>query len=125
MMQNFPVAAASGCSEKTSNFSDTKFCSDMWIKLKTHILQSNSEADSQTHYVCQYCRPILNKNSMPCRCILNGLVTEPVPKELQVLDPLSKQFIQRGKAGHLHRQGSPLQYPQGMQGNNVLLAFAP
>ena len=70
----------------------------MWIKLKTHILQSNSEADSQTHYVCQYCRPILNKNNMPCRCILNGLITEPVPKELQVLDPLSKQLIQRGKA---------------------------
>ena len=35
---------------------------------------------------------------MPCRCILNGLITEPVPKELQVLDPLSKQLIQRGKA---------------------------
>ena len=40
----------------------------------------------------------LNKNNMPCRCILNGLITEPVPKELQVLDPLSKQLIQRGKA---------------------------
>ena len=35
---------------------------------------------------------------MPCRCILNGLITEPVPKELLVLDPLSKQLIQRGKA---------------------------
>ena len=35
---------------------------------------------------------------MPFRCILNGLITEPVPKELQVLDPLSKQLIQRGKA---------------------------
>ena len=48
--------------------------------------------------MCQYCWPILNKNNMPCRCILNGLITEPVPKELQVLDPLSKQLIQRGKA---------------------------
>ena len=35
---------------------------------------------------------------MPCRCILKDLITEPVPKELQVLDPLSKQLIQRGKA---------------------------
>ena len=60
--------------------------------------QSNSEADSQTHYVCQYCRPILNKKNMPCRCIPNSLITEAVPKELQVLDPLSKQLIQRGKA---------------------------
>ena len=32
---------------------------------------------------------------MPCRCILNGMLTEPVPKQLQVLDPL---IIQRGKA---------------------------
>ena len=35
---------------------------------------------------------------MPCRCTLNGMLTEPVPKELQLLDPLSKQLIQRGKA---------------------------
>ena len=70
------------------------------IKLKTHddISQTNLEADSQTHYVCQYCRPILNRNNMPCICILNGLITEPVPKVLQVLNPLSKQLIQRGKA---------------------------
>ena len=77
---------------------DTALCSDIWIKLKTHVSQSNSEANSQTHYVCQYCRSFLNKNNMSCRCILNGLITEPVPKEPQVLDPLSKQLIQRGKA---------------------------
>ena len=35
---------------------------------------------------------------MASRCILNGLVTEPVPKELEMLDPLSKQLIQCGKA---------------------------
>ena len=35
---------------------------------------------------------------MPSRCILNGLFTEPMPKELEALDPLSKQLIQRGKA---------------------------
>ena len=35
---------------------------------------------------------------MPSRCILNGLMTEPVPRELDMLDPLSKQIIQRGKA---------------------------
>ena len=48
--------------------------------------------------MCRYCRPSLNKNNMPCRCILNGLITESVQKELHVLDPLSKQLIQRGKA---------------------------
>ena len=79
-------------------FSDAKFSSEMWKTLKQHILQTNSGAASETHYVCQYCRPILNKDSMPTRCILNGLITEPMPKELEVLDPLSKQLIQRGKA---------------------------
>ena len=55
-------------------------------------------ADSLTHYICQYCRPVLNKDNMPSRCILNGLITEPIPKELERLDPVSKQLIQRGKA---------------------------
>ena len=49
-------------------------------------------------YVCQYCRPILNDNKMPSRCILNGLMTEPLPAELFNLDALSRQLIQRAKA---------------------------
>ena len=48
--------------------------------------------------VCQYCRPCLNNDKMPSRCILNGLVTEAVPGELARLDALSKQLIQRAKA---------------------------
>ena len=78
--------------------SDAKFNSEKWKSLKRHILHNNSDAASQTHYVCQYCRPVLNKDKMPSRCILNGLFTEPMPKELEALDPLSKQLIQRGKA---------------------------
>ena len=35
---------------------------------------------------------------MPSRCVLNGLMVEPVPSELESLDPLSKQIIQRTKA---------------------------
>ena len=79
-------------------FSDAKFCSNMWKSLKAHILEGDSGADTKKHYVCQYCRPMLNSDRMPNRCILNGLKTEPVPEELEMLDPLSKQIIQRGKA---------------------------
>ena len=75
-------------------FSDSKFSSGAW---KT-LIQHNPNADSQTHYICQYCRPVLNKDDVPNRCILNGLITESMPKELERLDPLSKQLIQRGKA---------------------------
>ena len=78
--------------------SEVKFSSDIWKMLKTHISQMNSDAAVQTHYVCQYCRPILNRNKMPCRCVLNGLQVETVPQILQRLDPLSKQLIQRAKA---------------------------
>ena len=49
-------------------------------------------------YVCQYCRPILNDNKIPSRCILNGLMTESLPAELSNLDALSRQLIQRAKA---------------------------
>ena len=81
------------------HFSESKkFTSDMWEMLKTYMFMLNEHATEQTHYVCQYCRPILNRNTMPNRCVLNGLEVEPVPPELQNLDPLSKQLIQRGKA---------------------------
>ena len=48
-------------------------------------------------YECQYCQPVLNDKKMPSRCILNGLITEPVPIELANLDALSRQLIQRAK----------------------------
>ena len=55
------------------------------------------DAPQKTHYVCSYCWPILNSDALPSRCVLNGLEVEEVPKELQDLDPLSKQVIQRVK----------------------------
>ena len=78
--------------------SEAKFSSDIWKTLKARISSNNSGAAVQTHYVCQYCRPLLNKNKMPGRCVLNGLEVERVPQDLQKLDPLSKQLIQRAKA---------------------------
>ena len=77
---------------------DKKFKSRVWAQLKQHILHRNPSAKNDVMYICQYCRPLLNKNNLPCRCILNGLETEPVPPELSNLDPLSKQLIQRAKA---------------------------
>ena len=97
--------------------SDAKFRSDVWRDLKLHTSQNNSQAALQPHYACQYCRPILNKNNMPCRYILNGMVTEPVPKDLQV----SKQLIQWGESlsghstvGYVHGQSSHVQFAQSM-----------
>ena len=75
-----------------------KFTLPMWQKLKQHILEQEKDTNIDSLFVCQYCRPCLNSNSMPSRCILNGLVTEPVPDELAHLDALSKQLIQKAKA---------------------------
>ena len=80
-------------------FSESKkFTSNMWQSLKVYMYMSNADATEQTLYVCQYCRPILNNDCMPSRCGLNGLEVELIPAELENLDPLSKQLIQRGKA---------------------------
>ena len=50
----------------------TKFHSNVWKSLKCFISQVNPSAGVQTHYVCQFCRPKLNGNTMPNQCILNG-----------------------------------------------------
>lgn len=75
-----------------------KYSSRIWKTLKTYISDRNSDAAILTHYVCQYCRPILNRNEMPCRCVLNGMETDAVPEELKNLDPLSKQLLQKAKS---------------------------
>ena len=79
-------------------YSDRKFSSGMWKTLKHHVSERNPNAANETHYVCAYCRVRLNRNEMPSRCVLNGLEVDPVPPELESLDPLSKQMIQRAKA---------------------------
>jgi len=43
--------------------------------------------------VCFHCCPIINQNKLPARCVLNGLQTEPIPKELSQLNTLGKQLI--------------------------------
>ena len=77
----------------------------MWMELKEYIALCTPNANDASLYVCQYCRPLLNSNKLPCRCVLNGLEAEPVPPELTNLDHLSKQLIQRAKGavGHIHK----------------------
>ena len=78
------------------NFSLDKYETDAWQRTKAHVLQNG--VTEQLLYICQYCRPFLNKNTIPARCVLNGLVTEPTPPELKSLNALCKQLIQRAKA---------------------------
>lgn len=76
------------------DFTAKKFCSSTWMQLKNYLLEKDPEVNKNTLYVCQHCRPILNANNIPGRCVLNGLCTEPLPKELSDLNTLESQFIQ-------------------------------
>ena len=76
------------------NFSLDKYNTDAWVRLRAHIVENNS---TEKLYICQHCRPFLDKNAIPSRCVLNGLITESVPVELKLPDVLRKQLIQRQK----------------------------
>ena len=47
--------------------SGQNFSSPMWQKLKQHmhIIQQGKDVNIDSLYICQYCRPCLNSNSMP------------------------------------------------------------
>ena len=76
------------------NFSLETYETDTWQRTKALVLQNG--VTEQLLYICQCCRPfrIPNKNTIPARCVLNGLVTEPTPQELKSLNALCKQLIQ-------------------------------
>ena len=69
----------------------------VWVRLKTYILQHSPGAVDQTLYMCNYCKPLIKDDKLPSRCVLNGLETCTVPKEIAQLDGLSRQLVQRAK----------------------------
>ena len=71
--------------------------SDVWNNLLDYIRENNPVALNKVMYICNHCKPIIRKNEVPARCVLNGLKCEPLLKELDKLDPLSCQLIQRAK----------------------------
>ena len=78
-------------------FSTEKFSSKIWLQLKNYLVEKDPDLMRKILYVCTHCRPILNKNNMPARCVLNGLYTELIPKELSNLNAIENQLIQRAK----------------------------
>ena len=71
--------------------------SEVWLRLKSFVLQQDPNAGEEVLYICKYCKPLIKKNKLPPRCVLNGLQMEPIPPELADLDSLSRQLIQRAK----------------------------
>ena len=71
--------------------------SKVWPALKAFMLEQNPDVNKQVLYMCNYCKPLIKQDTLPARCVLNGLQTVPMPPELAKLDCLSKQLIQRAK----------------------------
>ena len=77
--------------------SEEEIDSEALLRLLAYVVCTNVEASSEQLYICEYCKPRIRSNELPCRCVLNGLQTVPVPPELNKLDALSAQLIQRAK----------------------------
>ena len=71
--------------------------SSIWPALKAFILERNPDANDQVLYMCKHCKPLVKRDNLPARCVLNALETVPMPPELAKLDCLSRQLIQRAK----------------------------
>ena len=74
-----------------------KYNTPSYQALKDYIRKVDPNADHKLYYVCKYCQPLLLRDKMPNRCVLNGLKTDPIPKELANLSPFCKQLIQKVK----------------------------
>ena len=68
------------------------------VSLKDYLLKQDASAADDMHFMCNYCKPLIRRDKMPARCVLNGLHVVEVPPEFSRLDCLSKQFIQLAKA---------------------------
>ena len=60
-------------------------------------MQTSPHASDQQLYICYYCKPIIRREVLLPRCVLNGLQLVPIPPELGILDSLSRQLIQHAK----------------------------
>ena len=72
-----------------------KLSSEVWPRLTSFITQNVHVPG--TLYICNYCKPLIKKNILPPRCVINGLQNISIPTEISKLDPLSMQLIQRAK----------------------------
>ena len=71
---------------------------DVWLTIKAYAILSCLDEGDDPVYLCNYCRPKVKAGIMPGRCVINGLESPPIPKELKDLDPFTVKFLQLAKA---------------------------
>ena len=101
-IEDFPEHACCSCERLHQRKCVTKIklsdklSSEVWPRLTSFITQNNVHVPG-TLYICNYCKPLIKKNILPPRCVINGLQNISIPTEISKLDPLSMQLIQRAK----------------------------
>ena len=102
-LDDYPVCASRSCECLHQRKSVTRvrlgdsLGDDMWPRLKRFLLERNPDVREDVLFMCNYCKPMIKCDKLPPRCVLNVLQTVPVPPELEQLDSLSSQIIQRAK----------------------------
>ena len=71
---------------------------DVWLTIKAYAILSCPDVGDDPVYLCDFCRPKVKAGIMPGRCVINGLESPPIPKELKDLDPFTVKFLQLAKA---------------------------
>ena len=70
----------------------------IWQQLEKYMTQHDPSYKNRILYMCNHCKPLIHKDTLPASCVLNNLHCEPVPDELKNLDPSSCQLIQLAKS---------------------------
>ena len=71
---------------------------NVWLTIKAYAILSCPDVGDDPVYLCNYCRPKVKAGVMPGRCVINGLESPPIPKELKDLDLFTVKFLQLAKA---------------------------
>ena len=71
---------------------------DVGLTIKACAILSCPDEGDDPLYLCNYCRPKVKAGIMSGRCIINGLESPPIPKELKDLDPFTVTFLQMARA---------------------------
>ena len=79
----------------------------VWSQICAYALLTNPDVGRDPVFLCDYCR---QSGIKPGRCALNELHTEPLPDELNGLDPFSSQLIQLAKAFQTDLAGTTTKY---------------
>ena len=71
---------------------------EAWLEILAAPVLLYGDTDLENWYICEFCKDSLKKNQIPGRAVINGLITEPLPPEIECLNMYERFLIQKAKA---------------------------